>query len=62
VQLTSQPEYLAKLLHDPVVFAAFRRRALEEGPGKYAVRIAQEIGGRDDYLRAVFDRLAVGGA
>ena len=61
VQLTSQPEYLAKLLHDPVVFAAFRRRALEEGPGKYAVRIAQEIGGRDDYLRAVFDRLAVGG-
>ena len=61
IQLASRPQYLKELLDDPVVLAAFRRRALEEGPDAYATRIAQEIGGRTDFRRSIFDRLAVGG-
>jgi len=61
IQLVSRPECLKQLLDDPVVFAAFRRCALEEGPAKYATRIAQEISGRADYRRSIFDRLGQGG-
>lgn len=61
LQITSQPQYLAKLLDDPVVLAAFRRRALEEGPDAYATRISQEIDGRAEYRRSIFDRLGIGG-
>lgn len=60
IQLTSRPQYLEELLDDPVVLAAFRRRALEESPDTYATRIAQEIGGRAEYRRSIFDRLALG--
>ena len=59
LQLTSQPQYLTKLLDDPVVLAAFRRRALEEGPDAYATRIAQEIHGRTEYRRSIFQRLGL---
>ena len=58
IQIVSTPSLIEKLLDDDVVLAAVRRRALDDGPDSYATRIAQEIGGRPDYKRSLFDRLA----